>query len=144
MSDRSGNAFPRRDAEGRIVAGRDLLAMALAGVVAGVAALLLFDGLFALLGLGTFGDINGWLAVILPTMLLVEEFRAWRGERVRILVALVGAALGVAAGLLAAGATGLAADLPSLVSGSVGAVVFTVTYALIWFYGIRALSGRMD
>jgi hypothetical protein len=141
MSDRSGTSFPRRDAEGRIVAARDLLAMTLAGAVAGAAALLVFDGLFALLGLGTFGDVNGWLAVILPTMLLVEDFRAWRDERVRILVAVVGAALGIGAGLLAAG---LAGDLPSLASGSVGAVVFTATYALIWFYGVRVLSGRMD
>ena len=139
MTDRTDRTFPRRDANRRIVDIRDLLAMTLAGVVAGVVALLLFDGLFALLGMGTFGRVNGWLAVILPTMLLVEDFRAWRGVGVRVLVAVVGAVVAIAAGLLA---SGLANGLPGLVSGALGAAVFTVVYVVIWFYGVRALAGR--
>jgi len=139
MSETTDRAFPRRDANRRIVDVRDLVAMTLAGVVAGIVVLLAFDGLFALLGMGTFGSINGWLAVILPTMVFVEEFRAWRGERVRLLVAVIGAAVAIASGLLV---SGLTAGLPGVVSGSLGAAVFTVTYALIWFYGIRTLADR--
>ena len=99
------------------------MAMLLAAVVAGAAAVLLLDGVFALLGLGDFGRVNGWLAAILPVMLLVEEFRAWRGVRARIVVALVAAAARAwPSGLVVAGLVG---DLPALVSGALGAVAFT-------------------
>ena len=37
--------------------------------------------------------------------------------------------------------SGVAGDLPSVGSGSLGAAVLTVVYVLVWFYGIRALAG---
>jgi hypothetical protein len=127
------------------VNARDLVAMILAGAVAGAVALLALDGLFALIGLGDFGRVNGWLAVVLPVMLLVEEFRAWRGARARVLVALAAAVVAAAAGLLVAGlAGGLPGALPSLVSGAVGAATLAVVYSLLWYYGIRAAGGRTD
>ena len=131
--------FPRRDADGRIVGLTDLLGVVLAGVVVGVLALVLFDGVFAVLGLGEFGRANGWLAVILPAWVFVEEFRAWGPAPARVAAALVAAAVGIAGGLLAAGVT---AGLPALASGALAATVFAVAYALIWFFGVRWLARR--
>lgn len=156
MSEAKSESFPRRDAEGRIVALGDLLGTTLAGVVIGVLALVVFDFAFAMIGLGEFGRANGWLAVILPAWLFVEEFRAWGGRfeppgkasragpsvgfPTRILVALLAAAVAVALGLLAAG---LAAALPPLADGAIAAAAFALSYALIWFSGIRWLAHRM-
>jgi hypothetical protein len=139
MSDRTRTAFPRRDAHGRFVDLRELLGMTLAGLVAGAVVLVVFDALFALAGLGTFGNINGWLAVILPTMFLVEDFRAWRGVRRRVLVAFAAAVVGLGLGLLV---SGLASPLPNLFSGGLGAAALTITYVVVWFYGIRTMAGR--
>ena len=139
MTDRPQNTFPRRDGEGRVTGLADLVGVTLAGLVIGVLALVLFDGVFSLIGLGTFGRANGWLAVILPVWLFVEEFRAWRGGPARVVSALVALAFGVVAGLLAAG---LASALPPLWSGAVAAVVFSLAYAVVWFYGIRWLVRR--
>jgi hypothetical protein len=133
------STFPRRDAEGRIVGFGDLVGVVLAGVVVGVLALVLFDGVIKIMGRGTFGGANGWLAVILPAWIFVEEFRGWAGGPIRVMAALVAAAIGVTLGLLAAG---LASALPSLWSGALAATVFTVAYALVWFYGIRWLARR--
>lgn len=114
----------------------DLLGFLLAGLVIGVAVLLAIDGILALFDWSRFGNANGWLAAILPVWLLVEQFRAWRELPGRIAPALVGAAVGLALGILA---TSFVADLPPLASGSVGAFVAVVAYAIIWFYGIRWL-----
>jgi hypothetical protein len=141
----AATTFPRRDSARRIVSARDLAGVALAGAVAGAVALVLLDGLFALLGLGDFGRVNGWLAVILPVMIFVEEFRAWRGARARAAVALVAAALGALAGLIVAGLAGaLPGDLPRPVPGALGAATLAVAYSLVWYYGIRAAGGRTD
>lgn len=139
MSDGTDGGFPRRDADGRISGVVDLLAVTLAGLLMGVAALAILDGAFALLGVGEFGRASGWLGLILPAWLFAEEFRAWRTVPVRTPVAVMATALGLALGLLAAG---VAAGLPPLAAGGLGALVATVTYALVWFYGIRRLSGR--
>jgi hypothetical protein len=134
MSETTG--FPRRDPQGRVVRAVDLLAMALAGTVLGVAALVLIEGLLALAGLTRFGRANGWLAVILPGWMLLEDVRAWRGVRWRIPLALGIAAVSALAGVLAAGA---ASFLPPLVSGAVGAAIAAVLFASLWFYGVRRL-----
>jgi hypothetical protein len=141
----TATTFPQRDSRRRIVNARDLVATTLAGAVAGAVALLALDGLFALIGIGEFGRVNGWLAVVLPVMLLVEEFRAWRGARARIPIALAAAVVGAAAGLLVAGLVGgLPGDPPGLVSGALGAATLAVVYSLLWYYGIRAAGGRTD
>ncbi|GGJ95196.1 hypothetical protein GCM10010123_26230 [Pilimelia anulata] len=129
--------FPRRDDRRRIVALPDLAGLFAAGVVAGVAALVLFDGLFAVAGLGEFGRLNGWLALILPVMVAVEEFRAWSGWG-RVLAATGAAVVGVGAGILA---TGLV-DWPPLPGGALGAAVAAAVYAPLWFHGVRAASAR--
>lgn len=140
MSTRSEPAgFPRRDADGRIVALSDLLGLVLAGVVVGVLALLVFDWAFALIGAGRFGRANGWLAVILPAWVFVEEFRAAQRGPARIAAALVAAVLGITLGLLVAG---VVAGLPPLVSGGLAAATFAVSYAVIWFIGVRWLTGQ--
>lgn len=133
------SSFPRRDADGRIVAITDLLGLALAGLVIGVLALVVFDGVFSLLDLGDFGEASGWLAIILPVWIFVEEFRAWAGGPARIAAALVGAAVGVTLGLLVAG---VASGAGPLWSGIAAAAAFALVYALIWFYGIRWLTHR--
>jgi hypothetical protein len=123
-----------RDEHGRVVGVGHLLGFALAGFVLGVAALLLVDMVLAAVDVSRFGRANGWLAVILPVWLLVDEFRAWRGQAGRVPVAAVGVALGLALGVLAAG---VAAGLPPLGSGAVGAAVAVLAYSLVWYYGIR-------
>ncbi|WBB77987.1 hypothetical protein O7606_17205 [Micromonospora sp. WMMD882] len=137
QDDRPG--FPRRDAEGRVVALGDLLGVALAGVVVGVLALVVFDWTFELLGSGDFGQANGWLAVILPAWLFWEDFRAWEFGPARVVAALVAVGAGVAAGLLVAG---VAAGLAPLLSGGLAAATFTVVYAVVWFAGVRWLVRR--
>ncbi|AVT31173.1 MULTISPECIES: hypothetical protein [unclassified Plantactinospora] len=140
MTERSERApFPRRDDQGRIVVLADLLGVALVGVVVGLVALLVIDLGASLVGLGEFGRASGWLAVVLPAWIFVEEFRAWRFGPARVAAALVAAAVGIAVGLLAAG---LAASAPPLVSGGLAAAVFAMAYALVWFVGVRWLAGR--
>lgn len=133
----AGSQF--RDGHGRLVGLGHLLGFALAGFVIGLAALLVLDAVLALTGVSRFGRANGWLAVILPVWLFVEEFRAWRGQPGRMPAALVGVAVGLALGTLA---NGLASDLPPLASGAIGAAVAILAYSLVWFYGIRWLGGR--
>jgi hypothetical protein len=132
-------AFPRRDADGRILTLGDLLGVSLAGLVVGALALVLFEWAFASMGAGGFGRTNGWLAVILPLWLFWDDFRAWEFGAARVVAALAAVAVGVLAGLLAAGA---AAALPPLVSGVLAAAVFTVAYAVIWFPGVHWLARR--
>jgi hypothetical protein len=129
-------SFPERDEDGRIVGIVDLLAILLAGIVLGLAAVALIDWIFSALGAGRFGALSGWLAAVLPFLLLTEEFRAWRGVRGRIPVAIVSALLGLLVGLPAASA---ASFLPALFSGGVGATVALLIYGVVWFYGVRRL-----
>lgn len=155
-------AYPRRDEDGRVTRLPDLLGVTLAGLVIGLLALVLLDGVFTLVGLGRFGRTSGWLVVILPAWLFVEEFRAWGGRPpqragavrgqpaepdlppapgpARVAAALVAAAVGVAAGLLVAGTV---ATLAPLWTGAIAGAVFAWSYALIWFLGIRWLTRRM-
>lgn len=137
--DETRDGYPRRDAEGRVVALGDLVGVSLAGVVVGVLALTLFDWTFDLLGFGDFGGANGWLAVILPVWLFVEDFRAWGFGAARVVAAVAATGMAVTSGLLTAG---LVDDLPSLVSGALAAVVFTIDYAVVWFLGVRWLARR--
>lgn len=117
----------------------DLLGVVLAGLVIGGLTLVLFDWAVTFLNTGQFGRANGWLAVILPAWLFVEEFRAWGPGPARVAAALVAAAVGITAGLLAAGA---AHALPPLASGALAAAVFALSYAVIWFFGVRWLARR--
>jgi hypothetical protein len=130
---------PRRDADGRIATAGDLLGVAFASLVAGLAVVLVVEAIISLVRLSTFGDTNGWLITILPVWLFTDEFRAARFGAPRIIVALLAGGFGVAAGMTAAG---LASVFPPLVSGAVGATVLTVVYALFWFYGLRWLRHR--
>ncbi|WP_213451470.1 hypothetical protein [Rhizomonospora bruguierae] len=118
----------------------ELLGRVLAGLVIGVAIAVAFDALLSLLGNGRFGHSSGWLALVLPGWLYLEEFRAEPPGPIRVVVALVGAAVAVAAGLLAAGIIGVSA--PPLVSGAAGAAVSALGYGLIWYHGVRWLAHR--
>jgi len=131
---------PRRDADGRLATFPDLVGVALAGLVCGLAILLVFEAVMSLLRLSEFGDASGWIAVVLPVWLFTEEFRAAGWGAYRIVVAVLGAGFGVAVGMTLAG---LAASLfPPLVSGAAGALGLTVVYCAVWFYGLRWLSHR--
>lgn len=131
--------FPRRDAAGRVVHLVELLLAAVLGVLVGLAALALIDGIIALIGLATFGSASGWLALILPALLFFDELRAWRGHGVRFLVAIVGAAVAIGLGLIVSGLTD---GLPPMVAGALGAAVAAIVYSFVWFLGIRWLSGH--
>jgi hypothetical protein len=137
----TSSAFPRRDERGHIARVTDLLGTALAGVVIGVLVLVVFDGLFHLIGSGTFGGANGWLALVLPAWLFVEEFRSWTGPA-RWVAALTAAAIALAAGLLVAGIAARL-ELPALASGAAAAVTFALAYSVIWFHGVRWLDRRI-
>jgi len=139
MADTERSGFPRRDEHGRIDGLPDLLAVLLAGLLVGIAALCLYDLVFWLIGIGRFGQASGWLALVLPSWLLVEEFRAWKGLVGRGVLALLAALVGLALGALAASATSV---LAPLVSGGVGAAVATFLCGVVWFGGTRWLSRR--
>lgn len=129
-----------RDARGRVTSLGALLGFTLAGLVTGVAALVVIDAVTALLGRGDFGHANGWLAVVLPVWLFIlEELRAWRGVTGRLVLAGSGLLVGLALGLVAANAV---AELPPLGSGAVGAAVASLAYAVYWYHGIRWLARR--
>lgn len=137
---RGPQSFPRRDDDGRVVGLPDLLGLTLGALVLTAAALLVIDGISVLLGWSRFGSSSGWFLLILPAWLFIlEEFRAWRGVRGRVVVAVSGALVALALGLLAAGAV---AGLPALISGGVGAVVASFAYAIYWFHGVRWLARR--
>ena len=140
MTETKSERRPRRDADGRLVTVGDLLGVALAGLVAGIVVLLVFEGIMSLARAFDFGASSGWLAVILPVWLFTEEFRAAGYGAYRIVVAALGAGFGVAVGMTLAGLA--AATFPPLVSGAVGALGLTVVYCLVWFYGLRWLSHR--
>ena len=130
----------RRDAGGRLMTISDLLGAAFAGLAVGLVVLLIFEAVMALTGLGTFGTSNGWLVLILPVWLFVEEFRAEGFGAHRVMVAALAAGFGVALGMTVAGlVSGVA---PALVSGTAGAATGTVVYCLVWFYGLRWLNQR--
>jgi hypothetical protein len=70
-----------------------------------------------------------------------DDVRAWRGYGIRFLVGLVAAAVGIGLGLVGAG---LVRFLPPVLSGAVGAAIAVAAYALIWFLGIRWLTGHLE
>ena len=140
MSETTSERRPRRAADGRLATIPDLVGVALAGLVTGVVVLLVFEGLMSLTRLSEFGDASGWLALILPAWLFTEEFRAAGFGAYRVVVAILGAGFGLAAGMTLAGLA--AGTFPPLVSGAVGALTLTVVYCLVWFYGLRWLSHR--
>ncbi|MBV1851998.1 hypothetical protein [Catellatospora tritici] len=115
----------------------DLLAYTVVGVVLSVAAMAVFDGVFALLGLGRFGSLNGWLAAVFPAMIFVEQFRAAREWSGRLPTAVLAVVAGIGLGLLAAS---FAAGLPALISGALGALVATVVYAVVWHVGLAFVN----
>ncbi len=130
--------FPRRDPDGRVAHFGDLVAAALAALVLAFAVLTAIDLLTSLVGVGSYGSSRGWLTAVLAVWLYVEDFRAWRGVRMRtaiLLIALFSALL--VGGGAAYGLSHLIAGLPALVTGSIGAAVGVLAYAPIWFFGIR-------
>ena len=140
MTETKSERRPRRDPSGRLATIGDLLGTALAGLVTGAVLLLVFEAVLSLTRISEFGDTSGWLALILPLWLFTEEFRAAGRGPYRVVVAVLAAGFGVAAGLSFAG---LAAPVfPDLASGLVGAGACTVVYCLVWFYGLRWLSHR--
>ena len=140
MAETQSARRPRRDADGRLATVQDLLGVALAGLLAGLVILLLFEGVMSLVRASEFGRTSGWIAIVLPVWLFTEEYRAAGYGAYRVVVAALAAGFGVAVGMTLAG---LAAPVfPPLVSGAVGALGLTVVYCLIWFYGLRWLNHR--
>ena len=140
MTDAKSERRPRRDPNGRLATFGDLVGTCLAGLVTGVVLVLVLEAILSVTRVSHFGETSGWLAAILPVWLFVEEFRAEKFGANRVVVAVLAAGFGVAAGLSFAGLAAI--DFPRLVSGFVGAAVLAVVYSLIWFYGLRWLSHR--
>ncbi|GAA2510631.1 hypothetical protein [Pilimelia columellifera] len=137
MTEPTTARFPRRDEHRRIVALTDLTALLLAAVVAGAAVLIVLDLAFQALGGARFGQESGWLAVVAPLMIIVEEFRTWSGWA-RVPVALLAATVAFLASLVV---VALADGLPPLASGALGAAAFALVYAPLWFHGVRLAAG---
>jgi hypothetical protein len=131
--------WPRRNSQGRIVEWRHLLEAVVVLYVVGMFAVVVVDALSTWAGIGDFGQTSGWLAGVMAFWLYVEEFRAWRGTRSRVLVALAAGLVALAVGALAGFA--LSSYAP-LVSGFAGAAVACFGYAPLWFYGIRRAVDR--
>jgi hypothetical protein len=142
MTDTKSARRPRRDPNGRLATVGDLIGTAMAGLVIGAVVLLIFEAGLSLAHVSKFGETSGWLALILPVWLFIEEFRAQGWGPYRIVAAVLAGGFGVALGLSVAGFA--AAEFPRLVGGLAGAVTCTVVYCLIWFYGLRLLSQRED
>lgn len=140
MTDTKSERRPRRDPSGRLATIGDLIGTALAGLVTGAVLLLILEAILSLTHVSKFGDTSGWLAIILPVWLFVEEFRAEGFGASRVVVALLGVGFAVAGGMTVAGLA--ASQFPTLVSGLAGAAGFTVVYCLVWFYGLRWLNDR--
>ena len=117
----------------------DLLAQVLAGFIISMVGVLIMDGFFALVGLGTFGDLNGWLALIFPFIVFTGQVSAAKGERGRLPITIIGALAGLALGTIAAGA---ASRLPPIGSGAVGALVAAVVFATIWHVGLAVAAAK--
>jgi hypothetical protein len=117
----------------------DLIGQCLAGLVISFAGILIIDGLYALLGFGEFGRISGWLALVFPILIFVQQFSAAKGERGRIIVAVVAVLVAAALGLFVAGVFG---GLPPIASGAIGALVAMLAYAAVWHVGLILAEGR--
>ncbi|WP_250002181.1 hypothetical protein [Actinoplanes sp. M2I2] len=141
MTDTKSARRPRRDPSGRLATIGDLVGTALGGLVIGAVLLLILEAILSLTRVSEFGATSGWLAIILPVWLFVEEFRAEGYGASRVVVAMLATGFGVAVGMTIAGFA--ASQFPTLVSGLAGAASFTVVYCLIWFYGLRWLSHRV-
>lgn len=133
-------SFPRRDALGRVVNAPEFFGAVLGALLVGVIVLVAIDAILTFAGLGTFGQVSGWLAGIVMVWTLVEQFRAWKGVPGRIGVVLVAAAVGLLAGSLSGG---LLTFLPNVFAGAIGVAIAGLIYAALWFYGIRWLAGRV-
>ena len=140
MTETKSARRPRRDPNGRLATFGDLLGAALAGVVIGVVLLLIFEAILALTRVSEFGETSGWLALVLPVWLFIEQFRAEAYGASRVVVALLAGGFGVAGGMTVAGFA--AAEFPTLVNGLAGATACTVVYCVVWFYGLRWFSHR--
>ncbi len=130
--------FPRRDDDGRVLVYSELFAATLAMTLLSLVVVLAVDLVSVALG-AAFGKSSGWLALVLPCWLFVEEFRAWRGVPGRVAITALCLLVALPVGLAAAFATNY---LPALISGGVGAMVTASTYATFWFFGIRWLARR--
>ena len=132
--------FPARDDAGRIATVRDMILGTAVWVAVGAALLIAIDALVSLAA-GGFGHISGWIAGTLAVLMFIEDFRAWRVGPARIGVAMVGAALGVLAGVVLSGQIG--SVLPAVFSGAFAVLLATLVYAVFWFYGVRIMAARL-
>jgi len=117
-----------------------LLLAVLGGVLLGAALVAAVDAVFALAGLGRFGDASGMFAAVPAVFVLYEEFRGAQALPGRTAVA---AAAGAMALIIAAGAGyAVSGALPPLGSGAVAALASGVAYAIVWYTGRMHLERR--
>lgn len=138
-ADARQNPWPRRDSEGRIITFGHLLEAVGVLLVIGFVAVGVIDLLSTWVGIGELGGTSGWLGGLMAFWLYVEEFRAWRGTRNRLVMALAGGVLAFGFGILA---TGQLSSLPSLLSGAVGVTVAALIYAPVWYFGMQLMDGE--
>lgn len=115
----------------------DLLGQSLAGFVISLVFVALIDGIAVLLSGSRFGQTSGWLALVFPVIIFVQQFSAAQGERGRILVAVGGVVLALGTGLTAAA---VFAFLPPMASGAIGALVTILVYITVWHVGLTLAS----
>lgn len=134
--------FPQRDEQGRITLLTEMLAYCLLLVAIGVVMLAAIDGIFALLSLGSFGQISGWISGVLAVFMFVDDFRAHKSNPLRWGVTGLAAALAVAAGL------GIFIQLPEfwlpLFNGALAVTAAAMLYSVLWYTGIRLLGADRE
>ncbi|MFC4337233.1 hypothetical protein [Salininema proteolyticum] len=115
-----------------------LLGTVLAMFVMGFLILAVVDVLFSLVSDGTIGVVSGWAAALLCMFTFTEEFKRYRGTPGRIGVAGLSLLIGVAGGIA------VTFVLPDtwwpLIIGATGSAVAALGYAVIWYFGINAVS----
>ncbi len=140
-ADARQNPWPRRNSKGRITRFGHLLEVVGVLLVIGFVAVGVIDLLSTWVGIGELGGTSGWLGGLMAFWLYVEEFRAWRGTRNRLVMALAGGVLAFGAGIVV---SGLLDGLPSLLSGAAGVTVAALGYAAIWYFGMHLMDGEAD
>lgn len=112
----------------------ELLMAGVAGVAVGAVLVAAVDGLFALGGLGSFGDASGMLAALPALFVYYDEYRKAPFTGLALLCAVLAVVLGAGAGYAVSGVA------PPLGSGAVAALAGAVLYAVLWHTGTRYLE----
>lgn len=114
-----------------------LMGAVLAYFVMGAGVLIVIDLVFVLPTGRGFGQTSGWIAALPTVWVFTEQFRRHTGAS-RWALMLVGAALGLGAGLAVAVIAPVA--WPPMLSGGLGGLTAALVYAPLWYAGAKSFG----